>query len=111
MKSITRLPKVIFLGTDCKSALSGMILLKLEKMKNNIINLSYVLWIVFLSSCNSPKFYSNIIKMQDNIKNEIEKEDIVTEVRVKDFDFNRFVLKKMEKKLKNTNHIVFFLSS
>ena len=78
-------------------------------MKNSKLSLLYILYTILLYSCSTPKFYSEINQMQNDIKNETEKnKDSAISLKIKSNDVNRLVFKRLEKELVNTNHIIYF---
>jgi hypothetical protein len=74
-------------------------------MRNTLIIIFYI----FLSSCSTPKFYKEINALQNEIKKEIElKNNHTKSIKARGDDYNKLVLRKLRKELKNTNHIVYY---
>ncbi|TPD69789.1 hypothetical protein FJA49_07735 [Flavobacterium microcysteis] len=75
-----------------------------------------ILYILLLSisfiGCSTPKFYTEIATMQKEIRDDIDKAEgnPQNEVRIKGYNMNKLVLKKMRNELKNTNHILYYYS-
>ncbi len=75
-----------------------------------------ILYILLLSisfiGCSTPKFYTEIATMQKEIRDDIDKDEgnPQSEVRIKGYNMNKLVLKKMRDELKNTNHILYYYS-
>lgn len=82
-------------------------------MKSKMTKILYVLLLsMSFIGCSTPKFYTEIARMQKEIRDDIDKAEGNTpnEVRIKGYDMNKLVLKKMRNELKNTNHILYYNS-
>lgn len=80
-------------------------------MKDKIINILSIIWLVFIFSCTTPKFYKEVDIMQSQIQNDINKNNSsIQTIEVKSYDMNKLVFDKLKVKLKETNHIIYYSS-
>jgi hypothetical protein len=80
-------------------------------MKNKIINGISMLWLIFIFSCSTPKFYKEVDIMQSLIQNDINKSNTsIQTIEVKSDDMNKLVFEELKVKLKETNHILYYSS-
>ncbi len=81
-------------------------------MKNKVeVKILYAIILICISSCSTPKFYSEITTMQEEIQSDINKQsDSSKKIKIKECDMNKLVLNKLKDELKSTNHIIYYYS-